>query len=149
MNDREVSQDGIEKLKYLKTLKLLAILFSAPSLDYTCRQFQTVRLCSPLNRRKLCPPQQFLRTLMPVGKSQDMSAHIDPRLFRSALTRCCLITFRGGDLGGLEGWSPQKFEVGDGPCIRSPNILRSSVVGCARNYEKSKKGVIKKFFCLK
>jgi len=27
-----------------------------------------------------------------------------------------------------------------------PNILRSSVVGCARKYEESKKGVIKEFF---
>jgi len=39
------------------------------------------------------------------------------------------------------GDGPPKFEVGDGPCIRPPNILRSSVVGCARKYEKSKKGV--------
>jgi len=28
----------------------------------------------------------------------------------------------------------------------SPNILRSSVVGCAGKYEQSKKGVIKEFF---
>src|SRR6218665_1363846 len=27
-----------------------------------------------------------------------------------------------------------------------PNILRSSVVGCARKYEESKKGVVKEFF---
>ena len=45
-------------------------------------------------------------------------------------------TDRGGNLGGL-GDGPPKFEVGDGPCIRPPNILRSSVVGCARKYEKS------------
>src|SRR6218665_390435 len=32
---------------------------------------------------------------------------------------------------GTGGTVPQKFEVGDGPCIGSPNILRSSVVGCA------------------
>jgi len=51
----------------------------------------------------------------------------------------------GGDLGGLRGWTP-KFEVGGGPCIRPPNILRSSVVGCARKYEESKKGVVKEFF---
>src|SRR6218665_2899472 len=36
---------------------------------------------------------------------------------------------------------PKKFDVGDGPCIRPPNILRRSVVGCARKYEQSKKGV--------
>src|SRR6218665_2073776 len=42
---------------------------------------------------------------------------------------------------GTGGQSPPKFEVGDGPCIRLPNILRSSVVGCARKYEQSKKGV--------
>jgi len=35
---------------------------------------------------------------------------------------------------------------GDGPCICPPNILRSSVVGCARKYEQSKEGVIKEFF---
>src|SRR6218665_3853812 len=58
-----------------------------------------------------------------------------------------LITFtliiRGGDLGRLHGGTvpPKKFDVGDGPCIRPPNILRRSVVGCARKYEQSKKGV--------
>ena len=35
------------------------------------------------------------------------------------------------------GDGPPKFE-GDGPCIRPPNILRSSVVRCARKYEQSK-----------
>ena len=40
-------------------------------------------------------------------------------------------------LGGLGGRSPKVW--GGGPCIRLPNILRSSVVGCARKYEKSKK----------
>src|SRR6218665_479848 len=39
------------------------------------------------------------------------------------------------------GAVPQSLRWGDGPCIRPPNILRSSVVGCARKYEKSKKGV--------
>jgi len=34
---------------------------------------------------------------------------------------------------------PQSLRWGDGPCIRPPNILRSSVVGCARKYGKSKK----------
>src|SRR6218665_47313 len=33
---------------------------------------------------------------------------------------------RGGDLGGTWGDGPPKLEVGDGPCIRPPNILRSS-----------------------
>src|SRR6218665_3084438 len=57
----------------------------------------------------------------------------------------------GGNLGETEGRSPPKFEVGDGPCIRPPNILRSSVVGCARKYEKSKKGVfvVRKGSCTK
>src|SRR6218665_3861173 len=42
---------------------------------------------------------------------------------------------------------PPKLEVGDGPCIRpSPNILRSSVVGCALKHEQSLKGVITEFF---
>ena len=35
---------------------------------------------------------------------------------------------------------PPKFGVGRGrPCIRPPNILRSSVVGCSRKYKQSKK----------
>src|SRR6218665_4229608 len=34
---------------------------------------------------------------------------------------------------------PPNLRWGDGPCIRPPNILRSSVVGCARKYEQSKK----------
>jgi len=50
---------------------------------------------------------------------------------------------RGGGLKGSGGTVPPKSDVGDGPCIRRPNILRSSVVGCARKYEQSKKGVIK------
>ena len=44
------------------------------------------------------------------------------------------------------GMAP-KFEVGDGPCIGPPNILRSSVVGWARKLEESKKiGVVQEFF---
>jgi len=35
-----------------------------------------------------------------------------------------------GDLEGLGDGPPQKFE-GGGPCIRPPNIWRSSVNGCA------------------
>src|SRR6218665_346665 len=42
------------------------------------------------------------------------------------------------------GRFPPKLRLGEGPCIRPPNILRSSVVGCARKYEKSKK---KCFYC--
>jgi len=43
--------------------------------------------------------------------------------------------------GELGETVPPKFEVGDGPIIRPSNILRSSVVGCARKYEQSKKKV--------
>src|SRR6218665_712954 len=50
-----------------------------------------------------------------------------------------MYTCRGGDLGGTGGAVPKKFEMGDGPCIRTPNILRSSVVGCVRKYQQSKK----------
>ena len=38
-----------------------------------------------------------------------------------------------------EGRSPQNLRWGDGPCIGPPNILRSSVIGCAWKYEPSKK----------
>ena len=52
-----------------------------------------------------------------------------------------------GDLGGTGGTVPPKFEVGDGPSIGPPNIMRSSVVGWARKPKESKKiGVIKEFF---
>ena len=47
----------------------------------------------------------------------------------------------GGDLGELGGRSPKKYEMGDCPYIRPSNILRSSVVGCVRKYELSKRGV--------
>jgi len=51
------------------------------------------------------------------------------------------VVCRGGDLGGLGG-RPPKIEVGDGPCILPPPpIFWSSVVGCARKYEQSKKNV--------
>jgi len=40
------------------------------------------------------------------------------------------------------GDGPPKFEVGDSLCIRPPNISRSSVIGCVRKYELSKKSVI-------
>ena len=43
----------------------------------------------------------------------------------------------GGDLGEL-GDGPPKIEVGTAHAP-PPNILRSSVVGCARKYEQSKK----------
>jgi len=49
----------------------------------------------------------------------------------------------GGDLGGTV---LPKFEVGDGPCIHPPNILRSTVIGCEANYELIKKFVKDEFF---
>jgi len=39
---------------------------------------------------------------------------------------------------------PPKFEVGDGPCIRPPNIWRSSVIGSVEKYEQKKRD-----FCVK
>ena len=58
----------------------------------------------------------------------------------------CLVAFttisgvvRDGNLGDW-GTVPPKFEVGrTAHAFVPPNILRSSVVGCARKYEKSKK----------
>ena len=55
----------------------------------------------------------------------------------------------GGNLGGTGKTVPQKCEVGDGPCICPPNILRSSVIGCAAKYELTKTGVMKECFVLK
>ena len=54
---------------------------------------------------------------------------------------------RGGDLAGTGGTVPKKI-WGEGTAHASVplNILRSSVVGCARKYEQSEKGVIKEFF---
>jgi len=48
---------------------------------------------------------------------------------------------RDGDLRGTGGTVPQKFEVGTAHALVRPNILRSSVVGCAWKYEQSKKCV--------
>src|SRR6218665_1816062 len=47
---------------------------------------------------------------------------------------------RGGDLGGDWGTVPPNLRWGR-PMHPSPNILRNSVVGCARKYEQSKKCV--------
>jgi len=44
---------------------------------------------------------------------------------------------------GHLGDGPSKtFEEGNGPCIRLPNILRSTVIGCEAKYELIKKMVI-------
>ena len=53
-----------------------------------------------------------------------------------------------GDLGGTGGTPPKnKFEVEDGPCIRPPNTLRSSVIGSvAKNELSFKKGVKEDMF---
>src|SRR6218665_864964 len=48
--------------------------------------------------------------------------------------------------GGNCGTAPRKYEVGDGTCIRIPNILRSSVVGIVKKYELTKKGVKEEIF---
>src|SRR6218665_1415105 len=48
---------------------------------------------------------------------------------------------------GTGGTVPPKFEVGDGPCIRPPNISRSSVIGCVLKYERGKKRCHEIIFC--
>ena len=47
--------------------------------------------------------------------------------------------FHGRRLRGDCGDGTPKFEVGDGPCIRPPNISRSRVIGCVAKYELTKK----------
>src|SRR6218665_1610601 len=44
----------------------------------------------------------------------------------------------GIGLRGLGG-RPQKFEMGDGPCISLLNISRSSFIGCVTKYELTKR----------
>ena len=46
----------------------------------------------------------------------------------------------GGGQGVTWGMVPPKFEVGDGPCIRFPNILKTTRFGCEAKHELSKKG---------
>ena len=51
-------------------------------------------------------------------------------------------------LRGDWGDAPQKIRGGgDGQCIRSPNILRSSVIGCVSKYEPTKKRCHEGMFC--
>jgi len=53
------------------------------------------------------------------------------------------------DLGGWgrRDWGgPQKFEVENAPCIRPPNISRTSVIGCEAKYELTKKVFRRNFF---
>jgi len=59
------------------------------------------------------------------------------------------VTTTGGDLGGTGGTVLPQFEVGDGPCIRPPNILisRPTVIGCEAKYELSKKRSQGGIFC--
>ena len=46
----------------------------------------------------------------------------------------------GGDFNRGTGDGPsQNLRWGDGPCIRPPDILRSSVIGCVAKYELTKK----------
>ena len=53
----------------------------------------------------------------------------------------------GGDLGGLGDGPLKNFRWGTAHAsVPLSNISRSSVIGCVRKYELSKKGVIKEFF---
>ena len=47
----------------------------------------------------------------------------------------------GGDLGGSGGMVHPKFEVRERQCIRPPNILRTTVIGCEAKYELTKNGL--------
>ena len=60
--------------------------------------------------------------------------------------RNCWILSHWRRLRGDWGTVPQKFEVGDGPCIRPPNTLRSGVFGCVRKHGMSKKMSSRNFF---
>ena len=52
----------------------------------------------------------------------------------------------GGDLGGWGDGPPHNLRWEGRSMHPPPNILRSSVVGCVRKYEQSKKGAIKELF---
>src|SRR6218665_2688560 len=82
----------------------------------------------------------FLILTLPTALSLSLSFPIS--LFLNPFLAVSISYFQGRRPWGM-GDVPPKFEVhmGDGPCIRPPNILRSSVVGCAQKYEQSKKGV--------
>src|SRR6218665_211100 len=65
------------------------------------------------------------------------------------MCRNLCVEVMGGDLGGTGGTVPQHFLVGDGPCIRPPNILRSrpTVNGYEANHELTKKRCQGGTFC--
>ena len=44
---------------------------------------------------------------------------------------------------------PKNLRWGDDPCIRPPNILKSTVIGYEAKYELTKKGLKEEFFVLK
>src|SRR6218665_3862265 len=44
-----------------------------------------------------------------------------------------------GTIASPDPWA--KFEVGDGPCIRPPNILRSTVIGCEASTKRCQGGI--------
>src|SRR6218665_2807319 len=54
--------------------------------------------------------------------------------------RFCGLLNRGGNLGRTGDGPPPKFEVGDGPCIRPPNILTSSVCRMTKKIVAAKMG---------
>ena len=53
----------------------------------------------------------------------------------------------GGDLGGTGGTVSPKFEVGGRPMYPSPNISRSTVIGCEAKYELTKTRSQGRIFC--
>src|SRR6218665_3907000 len=74
------------------------------------------------------------------GHTLQIRVRFDTLIFETRrLLLLLLLLYRGGDLGGTGGTVPQNLRWGDGPCIGPPNILRSSVVGCACKYEQSEK----------
>src|SRR6218665_2052981 len=62
---------------------------------------------------------------------------------------CLCSQVMGGDLGRTGGTVAQNLRWGDGPRIRPPNILRSTVIGCEAKYELIKKGLKEEFLVLK
>src|SRR6218665_3117001 len=104
---------------------------------YSSSIFFTSNMSHYLKSLKICP------AAVPHACKESNGCVADGRLYMilhfTFIFLVICLSVMGGDLGGLGGRPPKKFEVGDGPCIRPLQFLRSTVMGCEAKYELTKR----------